>query len=124
MKKKLFLILVALVVIGAATGGALYYLFPVRVSLFAAMARNYILSWSAPRGTATTELNAAYKGAVSLALAPAAEAASDSAGDWPSYNRTLASERYSQLSQINTKTVEKLRVSCTYDTGSLPLPRV
>ena len=116
MKKKLFLIAVALVVIGAATAGALYDLFPVRVSLFAAMARNYILSWSAPRGTATTELNAAYKGAA-LALTPAAEAPSDSVGDWPSYNRTLASERYSQLSQITTKTVEKLKVSCTYDTG-------
>ena len=116
MKKKLFLIAVALVVIGAAAGGALYYLFPVRVSLSAAMTRNYILSWSAPRGTTTTELNAAYKGAA-LALTPAAEAPSDSAGDWPSYNRTLASERYSQLSQINTKNVEKLKVSCTYDIG-------
>ncbi|MFZ0848830.1 MAG: hypothetical protein WAO08_06465, partial [Hyphomicrobiaceae bacterium] len=94
MKKKLFLIAVALVVIGAATGGALYYAYPVRVSLFAAMTRNFILSWSAPRGTATTELNAAYK-AQALALTPAAEAPSDSAGDWPSYNRTLASERYS-----------------------------
>jgi alcohol dehydrogenase (cytochrome c) len=114
MKKKLFLIALALVVIGAATGGALYYLFPVRVSLFAAMTRNYILSWSAPRGTTTAELNVAYKGAA-LALTPAAEAPSGSAEDWPSYNRTLASERYSQLSQINTKTVEKLRVSCTYD---------
>jgi hypothetical protein len=43
MKKKLFLVAVALVAIGAATGGALYYLFPVRVSLFAASTRNYIL---------------------------------------------------------------------------------
>ena len=117
MKKKLFLIAVALVVIGAATGGALYYAYPVQVSLFAAMTRNYILSWSAPRGTTTTELNAAYKDARALALTPAAEAPSDSAGDWPSYNRTLASERYSQLSQINTKNVEKLKVSCTYDIG-------
>jgi alcohol dehydrogenase (cytochrome c) len=116
MKKKLFLIALALVVIGAATAGALYDLFPVRVSLSAAMARNYILSWSAPRGTATTELNPAYKGPA-LALTPASEAPSDSAGDWPSYNRTLASERYSQLSQINTRTIERLKVSCTYDTG-------
>ena len=117
MKKKLFLIALALAVIGAAAAGALYYLFPVRVSLSAAMARNYILSWSAPRGTTTTELNAAYKGAAFLALTPAVEAASDGAGDWPSYNRTLASERYSQLNQINTKNVEKLKVSCTYDVG-------
>jgi hypothetical protein len=80
MKKKLFLIALALVVIGAATGGALYYVYPVQVSIFAGLTRNYILSWSAPRGTTTTELNAAYKGAASLALAPAAEVASDSAG--------------------------------------------
>jgi hypothetical protein len=56
------------------------------------MMRNYILSWSAPRGTTSTELNAAYKDAQALALTPAAEAPSDSAGDWPSYNRTLASD--------------------------------
>jgi alcohol dehydrogenase (cytochrome c) len=38
------------------------------------------------------------------------------AGDWPSYNKTLTSERYSQLGQINTKNVSKLKVLCTYDT--------
>ena len=52
-----------------------------------------------------------------LRLTPAAEAPGDSAGDWPSYNRTLTSERYSQLSQINTKNVGKLKVLCTYDVG-------
>ena len=52
-----------------------------------------------------------------VAFSPAAEASSPSAtdGDWPSYNRTLKSERYSQLSQINTKNVGKLKVLCTYD---------
>jgi alcohol dehydrogenase (cytochrome c) len=42
---------------------------------------------------------------------------STTAGDWPSYNRTLTSERYSPLSQINTKNVTKLKVLCTYDLG-------
>jgi alcohol dehydrogenase (cytochrome c) len=37
------------------------------------------------------------------------------AGDWPNYNRTHTSERYSQLSLINTKNVGKLKVLCTYD---------
>jgi alcohol dehydrogenase (cytochrome c) len=49
---------------------------------------------------------------------PAAEASSSPdtiAGDWPSYNRTLTSERYSQLSQINTKNAGKLKVLCTYE---------
>jgi alcohol dehydrogenase (cytochrome c) len=38
------------------------------------------------------------------------------AGNWPSYNRTLTSQRYSPLSQINTQTVRGLRVLCSYDT--------
>jgi glucose dehydrogenase len=71
----------------------------------------------APPGTTTTESNAAYKGAGAVAPSPLAEAASAAAnaGDWPSYNRTLTSERYSPLSQINTKNVGKLKVLCTYD---------
>jgi alcohol dehydrogenase (cytochrome c) len=36
--------------------------------------------------------------------------------DWPSYNRTLTSERFSPLSQINRANVGTLKVSCTYDT--------
>ena len=44
-------------------------------------------------------------------------AAANAAGDdWPSYNRTLTSERYSPLAEINAKTVGKLKVLCTYDT--------
>src|SRR5277367_2365485 len=115
MKKKLFIIAAALVVIGAATAGALYYAYPVRVSLFAGLTRNYFLSWSAPPGTTTTELNAAYKGAgvVAPPLPVEAPLSNAAAGDWPSYNKTLTSERYSQLSQINTKNVTNLKVLCT-----------
>jgi len=121
MKEKLFIIGGTLVVIGAAAAGALYYAYPVRVSVFAGLTRNYFLSWSAPPGTTTTELNAAYKGSGPVAPSPPAEAPlpSATAGDWPSYNRTLTSERYSQLSQINTKNVGKLKVLCTYDIGQL-----
>src|SRR5277367_5109167 len=114
MKKKLFIIAAALVVIGAATAGALYYAYPVRVSLFAGLTRNYFLSWFAPPGTTATELNAAYDGAGAPAEAPLPSAGT---GDWPSYNKTLTSERYSQLSQIYTKNVGKLKVLCTYDTN-------
>ena len=39
------------------------------------------------------------------------------AESWPSYNRTLTSQRFSPLSQINTQTVQGLKVTCTYDTG-------
>ena len=116
MKYKLLIIAVALGVTGAAVGGGLYLAYPVQVTTLAAMAHNYLLSWSAPPGTTTTELNAAYKAQTAAPL-PAAEASSPNttSGDWPSYNRTLNSERYSQLSQINTKNAGKLKVLCTYD---------
>src|SRR5206468_5557989 len=63
-----------------------------------------------------TEANAGYQG-TGAAPEPSTEAAGATAGDWPSYNRTLTSDRYSQLSQINTKNVDKLKILCTYDTG-------
>ncbi len=117
MRYKLLIIVGALVVIGAAAAGALYYTYPVQMATYAGLTRNYFISWSAPPGTVTTEANTAYKGAGAVAPSPSAEAASAgaNAGAWPSYNRTLTSERYSPLSQINTKNVGKLRVLCTYD---------
>ena len=48
-------------------------------------------------------------------LIPATADAGD--GDWPSYNRTLTSERYAPLAEINAETLSKLKVLCTYDTG-------
>jgi hypothetical protein len=123
MNRRLLLMLVGVVValgvIGAAAGGALYYLYPVQVSTLAGMSRNYLLSWSAPPGATTTELNPAYKAAAAIARSPPAAAPSPNAtaGDWPSYNKTLTSERYSELSEINSKNVGKLKVLCTYDLG-------
>jgi alcohol dehydrogenase (cytochrome c) len=37
--------------------------------------------------------------------------------DWPGYNRTLTSERFSPLSTLNVKNADQLKVVCTYDTG-------
>lgn len=37
--------------------------------------------------------------------------------DWPSYNRTLTSDRFAPIAQINRQTASGLRVLCTYDTG-------
>ena len=56
--KKLLMIVGALAVIGAATGGALYYAYPVQVSTLAGLRRNYVISLVAPAGSVTTELNA------------------------------------------------------------------
>ena len=77
---------------------------------------NTVRSWTAPAGATSTELNPAYKVGEVLPLAPPVQAAATDA-DWPSYNRTLTSERYAPLAEINTKTVSKLRVLCAYDTG-------
>jgi hypothetical protein len=117
MRYKLLIIAGALIVIGAVAAGALYKAYPVQMATYAGMTRNYFISWPAPPGTATTESNAGYKSAAAVAPSPPAEAASAgaNAGDWPSYNRTLTSERYSPLSQINTRNVGKLKVLCTYD---------
>src|SRR5262245_10675275 len=78
--------------------------------------RGEILSLFAPAGAVATETNPNYKGAA--APAPAAPP-SPSAANWPSYNKTLTSERFSDLSQINTKNIAKLKVLCTYDTWRL-----
>jgi alcohol dehydrogenase (cytochrome c) len=78
--------------------------------------RGAVLSLFAPPGAVATEANPNYKGVA--APAPAAPP-SPAAADWPSYNKTLTSERFSDLSQINTKNVAKLKVLCTYDTWRL-----
>src|SRR5262249_6833442 len=122
MKRKSYLIAGALVAIGAtgaAAAGALYYAYPVQVSMMAALTRNFLISLNAPAGTVSTESNVAYKGPEAVATTGTAEepSAEAPAGDWPSYNKTLASERYSPLSDINTKNVDKLKVLCTYDVG-------
>ena len=75
--------------------------------------RGAVLSLFAPAGAVATETNPNYKSVA--APAPAAPP-SPAAADWPSYNKTLTSERFSDLRQINTKNVAKLKVLCTYDT--------
>jgi len=37
--------------------------------------------------------------------------------DWPSYNRTLTSDRYATLEKIDNKNVAGLKILCSYDTG-------
>ena len=117
VKNKLLMIVGVLVVTGAAAAGTLYVYWDQAVPL-AGMAINYFRSWSAPSGTTATELAAASKdaGAVAASTPSAAPLPNATAGDWSSYNKTLTSERYSQLSQINTKNVSALKVLCTYDT--------
>ena len=104
---------VGVLVAFAAISGGLYLAFPVQMSTNLGLARSYLLSLNAPAGTATTQQNPA---SPASAYTPAVDVdASAQTEDWPSYNRTVKSQRYSQLSQINTKNVGRLKVLCTYD---------
>ena len=116
MKRRRVFILIGVVgVIGAAVGGGLYCLYPVQVSTLAGMTRNYFISWSAPPSTTTTELNATYKAteAVSASAPAAAPSPNAASGDWPSYNKTPTSERYSELIRSTLRMSASSRFLCT-----------
>jgi alcohol dehydrogenase (cytochrome c) len=117
VRKILFTVAGVLVLTGGGAAVALYVYWDQAVPA-AGMAINYFRSWSAPTGTTTTELAPVSRDAGAVADSPltAPLAPGATPGDWPSYNKTLASERYSQLSQINKDNVGKLKVLCTYDT--------
>jgi alcohol dehydrogenase (cytochrome c) len=51
------------------------------------------------------------------AAAPKPEALPGTFTDWPSYNRTLTSERFAPLATITPDNVARLQVACTYDLG-------
>ncbi len=116
--KKLFTIAGTLLVTGVVVAGLLYVTFPVPMTTYGGMGLNYLKTLSTPTGTVSTEKNPAYKAPVSgVPSPPLVDAAWPNAapGDWPSYNRTPTSQRYSPLAQINTKNVGGLKVLCTYD---------
>jgi len=120
MKKKLLIIVALLFVAGVAIAGVLYVTFPVQMTTYGAMGLNFLKSLSAPAGTLTLETNPAYKAPVAaMPSRPLADAAwpNAAAGDWPSYNRTPTSQRFSPLDQINAKNVGNLKVQCSYDLG-------
>ncbi len=86
----------------------------------AALGINYVRYMSAPAGAIETEVAQTGAGAqpsASTASASPQAAPAASEGDWPSYNKTLTSDRFSALSQINSKNADKLKTLCTYDTG-------
>ena len=127
MKRPLPLFFGACVVVGLIAAGLVYIYWNKAVPI-AAMAINYVRYLSAAAGTLTTEVAAATDGA---APSPAAASAAPSAhvnpgadatpgadaDSWPSYNKTLTSNRFSRLSQITRENVGKLKILCTYDTG-------
>ena len=115
-------------VVGLAVAGFVYVYWDQTVPI-AAMAINYVRYLSAPTGTLTTELAAsqdtktpAASGSPVANGTPAVPPEADqtpgaAAGNWPSYNKTLTSNRFSALSEINRDNVGGMKVLCTYETG-------
>src|SRR6516225_6118033 len=100
MKRRLAIIVIALVVLGAAvvsTGAAPFFVYPIQISLLAGAARSFLLTLNAPPGAVTTEENAAFKSAAATFPLPTGAVPGVAIEDWPSYNKTLTSERYSDL---------------------------
>ncbi len=119
--KKWLYILGALFVAGVALAGILYVAFPIAMTTYGGMGLNYLKTLSTPAGTVSTEVNPAYQAAAAASASPPADEAwpNAAAGDWPSYNRTPSSQRFSPLNQITTKNVGQLKVLCTYDTHQI-----
>src|SRR5215467_6998334 len=112
-------LLAAIVIVGIAIAG-LSYAYWDQTVLLGSMAINYVRYWSAPPGTLETEVaqtGAAAQPPASTASSSPQAAPGGTEVDWPSYNKTLTSDRFSQLSQINRTNADKIKVLCTYDTG-------
>ncbi len=67
--------------------------------------------------TEVAQTGAAAQPSAATAAASPLAAPDGTEGDWPSYNRTLTSNRFSPLGQINRTNADRLKVLCTYDTG-------
>jgi alcohol dehydrogenase (cytochrome c) len=74
------------------------------------------MAWACASSGSTLDPHA--DGVDSAAVATSERAATAAAsGDWPSYNRTLLSERFVELAAIDRQNVGRLQPVCTYDLG-------
>ncbi len=117
MKHRFLVIGAGVVIAGAAIVGGWVATHYIQSELLMAQVLNDLKSASAPAGTLTTELNPDWKD--NPAVQPATVAAAPpgpSDQDWPYYNKTLTSERFSTLAEITTQNVGGLKTLCVYDT--------
>jgi len=123
--------MVALKAVGAAAAigavavaGVIYWEFDNLVPIVG-LGVNHVRFFDAPKGTLTTEHNSAQSAVQNKEPDPVRPAAIQvntaeaaiSSKSWPSYNKTLTSERFSELDQITRANAGELSVRCTYDTG-------
>jgi alcohol dehydrogenase (cytochrome c) len=114
-----FLIAASAIALIAVIAGGVAYVYWDQAVPIAAMAINYVRYFNAPAGTIVTEEAAEVSGPPPAAAAKANNANAEAAEntDWPEYNRTLTSNRFAPLSEINSTNAGQLKVLCTYDTG-------
>ena len=88
-------------VVGAIAAAIIYANWDEAVQIVS-MGVNYIRYMGAPAGTISTEVAAGSKQAAPTRQTPSApgNAANPGEDDWPSYNKTLTSNRFSPLNQI------------------------
>lgn len=94
---------------------------------YGSMAINYVRYLNAPKGTITTEVAPSEKTSTpsheggaeiqSATLSTGSAAADANGSNWPSYNKTLTSDRFSDLTDITPDNAHNLKVMCTFDTG-------
>jgi len=113
MNKAMKIGLVTIAVVGAAVAGTIYMNWNAFVPI-AAMGINYVRYLNAPKGELTVETAPGFDGATA---ASGSRSPTKDDGDWPSYNKSLTSDRFSPLSEINRENAGRLQVLCTYDTG-------
>ena len=92
--------LLGAIVVGGIAVGSLSYVYWDQTVLIASMAIKYVRYWSAPAGTLETEVaqtGAAAQPSTSTATASTQAAPGGTEEDWPSYNKTLTSNRFSHL---------------------------
>lgn len=115
MKRVLLIIGCVIVAIGVICA-ALVYIYWNKAVPIIAMGINYVRYLSAPAGTLATEQNPAWAQSAAAPPPPQAPPQQAASGDWPSYNKTLTSNRFAALDQINARNAGRLKVLCTYDT--------
>jgi alcohol dehydrogenase (cytochrome c) len=114
LRKRLVIVLVVVAIASAALGLSPWRKFFVPV---VGLAINYIRHVGAPAGS--IEIENAPPTASGVSIASATRTGDGAAGitkEWPTFNGSLDSRRFSALDQINRSNVDSLKILCTYDT--------
>jgi len=116
MRKTISIIAVGLLVTGVVVG-VLYHSFSAHPSSTAGLSGANLTTLNSQVDPLSLKMNADQARVADARVGPTS--LNVKVAEWPMYNRTLTSQRYSPLKQITTKNVGQLKVLCTYDTHQL-----